>query len=414
MSIVFVGTDFHDSSFPALERLERVAPRIREHLRSQRELVEGSLVVATCNRFEVYLDTAHQREALADVVAAIAVALDESVHTTSKMFRVLQDGGAVNHLFQVACGLESMVVGEGEIMAQLRDSLAWAQDLGTLSTPLLRATERAFRVSKKLTTSHGLAQTGRSVIDTALDIAHATHPTTARTTVLVIGTGAYARVVIAALQRRGVTAITVFSRSGRAPDFATSHGVGHVGEADLVSEFYASDLVVSASGAPGYVISADMIAARPAPVSPVLCIDVALSKDLDPKLERLGHATLITLESIRQEVPREHTDTIIAAERIVNDEALAFVAEDLSRDVDPVVASLRAYVSGLIAEEVRMTQHRLGEDVSLEIQRSLHRVTNHLLHTPSVRARALAKDGLAEDYRRAVDILFGSEVTEGV
>lgn len=414
VTLVFLGTDFQDSSFRALERLEEIAPRIREHLMGASALSEGSLVVATCNRFEVYLDTPSSGEALADVVRAIARALGDSELETSKMFRVLHDEGAVAHLFRVASGLESMVVGEGEIMSQLREAMSWAQDLGTLSTPLLRATERAFKVSKGVARSFGLTHQGRSVIDAALDIAQSHLAPLAGARALVIGTGAYARVVIAALSRRGTSDIQVYSRSGRAEQFATQHGVGHVGHDDLLRAFRASDVVISASGSPGYAVSLEMLASHTPPATPVVCIDVALSRDIDPLLEGAGFARIHTLESIRPLVPREHSERVTAAEKHVDGEASRFVAEDQSRGADPVVASLRAHVRSLIDDEVASVAKRLGEDAALEIQHSLHRVTNHLLHTPSVRAKALAKNGLEDEYRRAVDVLFGSEVTEGV
>jgi glutamyl-tRNA reductase len=414
VTLVFVGTDFHDSSFRSLERLERVAPLIRRHLVNSGPLVAGSLVVATCNRFEVYLDTDQTHAALAHVMEAIALSLDEPVTTTAKMFRVLNDSGAVDHLFQVASGLESMVVGESEIISQLRDAMAKAQELGTLSTPLLRAMERAFRVSKKVANSHGLVHSGRSLIDTALDMVTNTLPAFSGASVLVMGTGAYARVVLAALRRRGATALSVYSPSGRAEEFATSHGISAVSADGLVDAFFASDLVVSASGHPGYALSMEMMGERASRPSPITCIDVALSRDIDPQLEAQGYARIITLESIRQEVPRDHTDLIIAAENTVHEEALGFVSEDRSREVDPIVASLRAYVRDIINDELNVARKRVGDTVALEIERSLHRVTNHLLHTPSVRARDLAKVGLLDDYRKAVDLLFGQEVSEGV
>lgn len=414
VTLVFLGTDFQDSSFRALERLEEIAPRIREHLMGQRTLVEGSLVVATCNRFEVYLDTPLSPEALADTVAAIARELGHSQVETSKMFRVLHGERAVAHLFRVASGLESMVVGEGEIMSQLREAMSWAQDLGTLSTPLLRATERAFKVSKGVANSYGLTHQGRSVIDAALDIAYDGLAPHDSTRVLVIGTGAYARVVIAALLRRGNRDIRVYSRSGRAETFATQHGVAHVPHADLVEAFHGSELVISASGQPGYALSLGMLESHTPPVTPVVCIDVALSRDIDPSLEGAGFASIISLESIRPLVPREHSEAIIAAEKHVESEAARFVIEDQARGADPVVASLRAHVRSLIDDEVAAVARRLGHDAALEVQHSLHRVTNHLLHAPSVRAKTLSQDGLEDEYRRAVDVLFGSEVTEGV
>lgn len=414
VTIVFLGTDFQDSSFGALDRLGEIAPSIREHLSGVNSCVEGSLVVATCNRFEVYLDTQSAPEALADAVAEIARALGQDERDTSKMFRVLHDEGAIAHLFRVASGLESMVVGEGEIMSQLREAMSLAQDSGTLSTPLLRATERAFKVSKGVASTHGLSRQGRSIVDAALDLAGETIPPLDSVRALIIGTGAYARVVTAALLRRGAHSLRVYSRSGRAESFATQHGLTPVSQADLRDAFLHSDLVISASGQPGYAVGVDMMESHTPPATPVVCIDVALSRDIDPSLEGAGFAHIISLESIRPLVPRELSEAVIAAERHVEEQASAFMAEDQSRGADPVVASLRAHVRGLIDDEVAAVERRLGSDAALEVQHSLHRVTNHLLHAPSVRAKALSKEGSEDEYRRAVDVLFGPEVTHSV
>jgi glutamyl-tRNA reductase len=414
VTLVFLGTDFQDSSFRSLEALEAIAPAIREHVHNQRDLVEGSMVVATCNRFEVYLDTPSSPEALANVVGAIAVHLGQSELDTRRMFRVLHDGGAVAHLLRVAAGLESMVIGEGEIMAQLREAMSWAQDLGSLSTPLLRATERAFRVSKTVANTYGLSHTGRSLIDAALDSAGEVVGSGVDPRVVVIGTGAYARVVLAALARRGITDVRVYSRSGRAEQFASQHGVGHILPGGLIEAFRTSDLVISASGQPGYAMSLAELASHAPPQTPVVCIDVALSRDVDPLLERAGYARIISLESIRPLLPRDHSHNIIAAEKHLENEATRFVREDQSRGADPVVASLRAHVRALIDEEVASVERRHGSDVALAVQHSLHRVTNHLLHAPSVRAKSLSEEGFEDEFRRAVDVLFGSEVTEGV
>jgi glutamyl-tRNA reductase len=410
VTIVFLGTDFQDSSFRTLERLEAVAPVVREKLATAGNLIEGSLVVATCNRFELYLDTDNTSEALATSVAFIAEQLGEPVAETSKLFRVRHDTSALLQLFHVAAGLESMVVGEGEIVSQLRNSLGWSRDLGVLSAPLQRAVDRAFRVSKRVTQEYGLADSGRSVIDTSLDMARSQIVDLESASVVVCGTGAYARVVLAALRRRGVSRVRVYSRSGRGKDFATSHGVECIPADGLVRAVMDSDLVVSASGAPGYVLSWEMLDGVPTPPKPIVFIDVALSRDIDPRLEYAGFGSIITLESIRREVPREHSTRISDAERSVHSEVLDFVAEDDSRSLDDVVASLRALVSEAIEDEVRAVGNRLGDEVAREIQRSLTRVANQLLHLPSVRARSLAKEGLHEDYRRAIDVVFGTEI----
>lgn len=411
MTFIFLGTDFQDSSFATLERLEQIAPAVREYCGNQGHSETGSLVVATCNRFEVYLDTASSPEVLAGLVHTVAELLGEPLEHAQKMFRVLHDSGAVAHLFHVASGLESMVIGEGEIMSQLRDAMAWAKDLDTLTPALHALTERALRASKKVSRVEGFGQSGRSVIDTALELAH-DHGDVSASRVLVIGTGAYARVVLAALKRQSVERVAVFSRSGRAHEFAERHGVQSVGPESLLEAVSKSDLVISASGQPGYVISQELYEALPREARPRVFIDVALSRDIDPRVEEDALTTIITLESIRRAIPPDHTERIALAEAVVNDEIRQFLVDSHGRSLAPVAATLRAHVEALISKELEAAALRLGQQEVLEIKRSLRRVTGQLLHNPLVRGRELASKGETETYRQAIDLVFGLQVTD--
>lgn len=410
MTFVFLGTDFQDSPFATLEMLEAIAPAVREHFSHDASDVSGSVVVATCNRFEVYLDTDHPTQALARVVAVVSDLLGEAEEHTGKMFRVLHGEGAVAHLFHVASGLESMVVGEGEIMAQLRVAMAWAKDLGTLTPALQTLTEGAFRASKKVAQIEGFVHSGRSVIDSALELAGEQLGGLEGCQTLVIGTGAYARVVLAALKRRGVADVAVYSRSGRAQEFGSRHGVRVVAVEDLRDAVVASDLVVSASGAPGYVVSVELLNGVMWSPESTVFIDVALSRDVDPRLSAVGGATVITLESIRRVIPRDHTTTIAAAEKLVAEEIRNFLLDSHGRTLAPVAATLRAHVEELIGAEVEAVRGKHGDGAADGVKRSLHRVTNQLLHTPLVRGRDLARDGHSTAFREAIDLVFGLEM----
>lgn len=410
MTFVFFGTDFQDSPFATLEKLESIAPALREYCAKGSSGVRGSIVVATCNRFEIYLDTDQSAEALAGVVAVVSTLLSEPEEHTGKMFRVLHGEGAVSHLFQVAAGLESMVVGEGEIMAQLRLAMERAKDLGTLTPALHTVTEAAFRSSKKVAQIEGFAHSGRSVIESALELAEGRLGGLEGRRTLVIGTGAYARVVLAALKRRGIADVGVYSRSGRAQEFGARHGVSVV-EVDALRDAVAdSDLVVSASGAPGYVVGLDLMDGMAWAPERTVFVDVALSRDVDPRLADVAGAAVITLESIRRVIPRNHTTIIAAAEKLVAAEIRNFLSDSHGRMFAPVASTLRAHVEQLIVAEVLSVRDKHGDGAAEGVKRSLHRVTNQLLHAPMVRGRDLARDGNSEVFRDAVDVVFGLEM----
>ena len=166
----------------------------------------------------------------------------------------------VQHLCAVASGLESMVVGEDEIAGQVRACLATSQQERTTTPTLERLLQRALATSKAVTNSTGLGAAGRSIVSVGLDLIEGRHGPLAGSTALVLGTGSYARVVIAALNRRGCTDISVFSSSGRAAQFAATHDVNAVELADLVAAIGHSALVAACSGAPHYLLDEALLA----------------------------------------------------------------------------------------------------------------------------------------------------------
>ena len=202
---ILVGADFHDAPLSFLEAGELRSEALRQRLASQSEVLAGSVVVSTCHRLEVYAETTDLYPALDAIVASLAETLDQSVAVTGRIFRVLYESSVTRHLFSVASGLEAMVVGETEITGQIRRSVDRAREQGTLTPGLIRLFDRAISASKRVHTDTGINDSGRSLIDAALDVANGTLPPPHQVRALIIGTGAYARVVRAGLARRGVT-----------------------------------------------------------------------------------------------------------------------------------------------------------------------------------------------------------------
>ena len=414
MVMVLVGASHHDVALEEINRLAEANRGLAARLVEASDDIKGAVVLSTCNRFEVYLDLDgfHDAIDLTTTTVAELAGLDRS--SVVESMRVVVGTSVAQHLFSVASGLESMVVGEDEIAGQVRQALSTAQREHTTTALLERLMQRALATSKAVTHSTGLGAAGRSIVSVGLDLLEDRHGSVAKRRGLILGTGSYARVVISALRRRGCTQIHVFSASGRAEHFAQSHEAEAVSLGGLVEALSQADFVVACSGAPHALIDADLVhRSRPADlVLPI--IDLALSPDVDATVRDLKFIDVIDLEVIREFAPQEHSAAILEAQNIVLTSVEEFDEGEVGRTADHAVVAMRSHVMGIINEELERIRARVDDETAEEVARSLNRVSNAILHTPSVRAQELARTGNVAEYRKAIHTLFGIEIDANV
>ena len=412
MAHILVGADFHDAPLSFLEAGEARADDLRRQLASRSDVLSGHVVVATCHRLEVYAEVKDLYPALDAMIESLADALDQSVSVTGRIFRVLYESSVTRHLFSVTSGLEAMVVGETEIAGQVKRSVDRAGEIGALTPGLRRLFERAVVASKRVHTETAINETGRSLIDAAIDDAAPSLPAMAKVSALLVGTGAYARVVRASLARRGVSRMAVYSASGRADSFASTHGLTAVGPEDLVSALADCDVVVSASGQSGHVITrelaAEVMALRPTRV--LSLIDLALARDIDPAVAGVAGCVLVSLDDLKDASHQDNRRMVWEAERLVDELSRQFGDDERMRSIDPVVVALRENISRRVDDEIRRVRGRHGDEVAAQVEQSLRRVTNQLIHVPTLRGRDLALTGHEDDYAKAIRTLFDVEV----
>ena len=409
MVLVLVGTSHHDVTLDEIARLERAADGLATRLIASSPDVEGAVVLSTCNRFEVYLDLARFHEAVEATTASIAELADVDLDFVVDAMRVVFGTSVTQHLFSVASGLESMVVGEDEIAGQVRQALATAQRQGTTTPTLERLLQRALATSKAVTHSTGLGAAGRSIVSVGLDLVEQRHGPISGRRALVLGTGSYARVVLGALGRRGCTDISVYSSSGRAANFAFSHGITAVDSDGLRAALESADIVAACSGAPHPLVGLDlMTGVSTERVLPI--IDLALSPDVSTEVRGLPNVDVIDLHVIHEFAPREHSSAILEAQDIVLAGVESFETGETGRTADHAVVAMRTHVMSIINEELERIRGRVDPETAEEVARSLNRVSNAILHTPSVRAQELARTGDFADYSKAIHTLFGIEI----
>ena len=421
--LICLTANHRNASFDLLEKLSVGAPTVAKSLIENSDFVQGAVVLATCNRFEAYLDieeplTAGCSLAVEEAAASFGEASGTDVSELRESLTVLSGDLVAEHLFSVSSGLESVVVGEDEIAGQVRRALTTARLEGTTSSDLERLFQRAARTSRGVKTKTGLGAAGRSLARLAFDLAESRVTDWAQTRVLLVGTGQYARVTLANLRERGVLDISVYSPSGRAAVFAAKQGIVPV-EADedaLVAAIAASDIVITCSTSehpvllPSHVSAAALL---PGAVARRLVIDLGLPRNVDPAVASVTGNEVLDLETISIHAPLDELGAESDARALVDQAAAEYRAGKAEAAVTPAVVALRSHMFDVLDAEIaraRARGHRDGEGDSAQIEqteRALRHLVGVLLHTPSVRARELARAGRADEVFAALDTLFG-------
>lgn len=430
--LICLSASHKNSSFDVLERLSVGADAAAQDLLQRHEALEGAVVVATCNRFEAYLDL---RQPFGEATDAVVEAAVETVsaHTgvaaeaLRQSLELVHGSAVAHHLFSVTSGLESVVVGEGEIAGQVRRSLEAARAAGTTSPELERLFQRASQTSRGVKNRTGIGSAGRSLVRLALDLAESRVTDWAAARVLLVGTGRYAGASLAALRDRGVDDVRVYSPSGRGRKFATSHGIAFVPEGALAAAAAEADLIVTCTVLDRHVIDAGVLRAGrvelgelrsavataklPGPeVSPArrqLIIDLGLPRNVDPDVAEIEGVELLDLETVKLHAPLEELDATSEARALVGRAARRFTEVATEQSLAPAVVALRQHVFTVLDAEIDRARTR-GD--SAQTEAALRHLAGVLLHTPMVRARELARAGEQQSYVDALDALFGLQV----
>ncbi len=397
--LLCLSSNHGNASFELLERLSIGAPEASRTL-VETAFISGAVVLATCNRFEAYLDIDEPLTG-APVVAVESVlyALSQASGATEEELRasitVHQDEAVARHLFAVSSGLESVVIGEDEISGQVSRALDAARARGTTSPDLERLFQKATHTSRGVKNGTAIGGAGRSLVRLALDLASSRIADWAEARVLVIGTGSYAATTIVALRSLGAGDVRVFSPSGRGSAFAAKHRL--IVETTLAGAAAAADVVITCT--------ADAVVGPEVFVGGRRCIviDLGLPRNVDPAVARVEGVELLDLETIRIHAPLEELNAHDDARAIIGDAAAGFAAD---RAAAPVIGALRRQILDALDAEISRARRRGAGD---ETEVALRHFAGVLLHQPSVRIRELAGQGRVPELLAALG-LFGIQV----
>ena len=415
MSLLAVGISHRSADLRVLE--SAVVPagevgKVLDELMRCDNVVEAALVTS-CNRVEIYTVVQSFHGGLADVVGVLGRHSGLDAAALYDHLYVHYASAAVEHLFTVTAGLDSMVVGESQILGQVRAAYNVAREAGTVGRTLHELIQRALRVGKRVHAETDLDRAGGSVVSEALSDADLLLDGLAGRRALIVGAGSMGGLAAATLRRAGIGEIVVANRTeakgARLAELQREHGTSAraVGLSVLADEIAAADVVVSCTGAMGTVIQSDSVLDRSRQL--VIC-DLGLPRDVDAEVAERAGVTIIDLESLQRRLAESPSglDTRSAIE-IVAAEVKAYLATQRSAEVTPTVTALRRRAAEVVDAELLRLDSRLPDvdgRVRDEVAQTVRRVVDKLLHTPTVRVKELAAGPGGTEYAEALRELF--------
>ena len=431
MSLLAVGVS-HQTAPVAL--LEQFAMGADDTVKALHELVGGdhvseAIVLATCNRVEVFAEVDRFHGGVTDVSRVLARQAGATVEELSPYVTVHYEDQAVAHLFTVAAGLDSMVVGETQVLGQLRTAYALAREQGTVGRVLHPVAQRALRVGKRVHSETGIDRAGASLVSVSLDRAEERIGSLEGRPVLVVGAGSMGALAATTLARRGAR-VTVSSRTPAHAERLAASVEGRAAElADLPAEITAADVLVTCTGARGLVVGTEVVAGAMAtrPDRPLVVIDLALPRDVDPGVAALPGVHVVDLALLQGErsgallqgergadghasASPVAADDVAAAHTLIEAETALLRAERQAAAVAPTVSALRSQAAEVVDAELLRLSTRvpdLDARARAEVARTVRRVVDKLLHEPTVRVKELASAPGGVDYADALRALFG-------
>ena len=437
MSVLVVGLSHKSAPVTILEQAAVSGDALAKLLRdvALANSVAETFVVSTCNRVEVYADVDRFHAGVTVICDLLARHCGVEAHDLTPHLYVHYEDRAVAHLLAVACGLDSVVVGEGQILGQVRAAVKLAEEHGTVGRVLGELGRLALRAGKRARAETGIDRAGQSLVSVALELAAArlsadqetpgqqtppgleTSPTRglAGRDVLVVGAGSMSALAATTASRGGAASVAVANRTRRNAERLAVRVGGHaVALADLGPALAAADVVISCTGAAGPVITRDPVSAAVSGRTrrgPLVIVDLAMPRDVEPAVAGLPGVAVIGMDQLTEHGTAAGADDVAAVRAICEAELAAYRSAVDAARVAPTVVALRAKAATVVDAELTRLAGRLSADglsghALDEIAQTMRRVVDKLLHAPTVRVKELAGSPGGEEYAAALRVLF--------
>jgi glutamyl-tRNA reductase len=432
VSLLAVGLNHTTAPVDVRERLAVPREQIGESLSGllQHASLSEVVLLSTCNRVEVYAvqpDAAAQPDRIVDALAQLRGMPGEVVR---RHCFVREQDNAARHIFRVAASLESMVVGEPQILGQVKDAWQLARERQTVGPILDRCLTMAFRGAKRVRSETDVARGGASIASVAVELARSIFGQLRGSTVALIGAGEMGRQAALHLRADGAERLLVVNRSReRGEELALAIGGRHLGwdqldealiEADVVITSTGANAMVSSSGPSNHIIEPRMMRRimRRRRGAPIFIVDIAVPRDVDPQVGKLDSVYVYDVDDLQKILgqnlqARGHEAE--AAGAVLEQEIAAFLHWQRARTLNPVIRDLRAHAHSIMQTELERALLRLGQLGPLdESQREVvsalgHAITQKILHRPLKALRESAMQAEGDDLSGALRTLFALE-----
>jgi len=413
MQLALVGLSHKTAPVEVRERMAFSSDALRAALTSLvgRQEVNEALILSTCNRVEVVAESADER-LIREFLCEFHQIPHESVSKHLYSFRNVE---AIRHVFRVAASLDSMVIGEPQILGQVKEAYRIAADAGTVGMHLSALMNRAFAVAKKVRSETGISQSAVSVSYAAVELARKIFGDLAGKTVMIIGASKMGELAAKHLKRAGVSSVLVTNRTfERAVELAKVFEGAAVPFEHFADHMVGADIVITSTGATHFIIGkhqAEQIIHR-RKNKPMFFIDIAVPRDIDPSVNEIDNVFLYDIDDLQQVIDenlKERLKEASRAEEIITSEVQAFCLKMKGREVVPTIVQLRETLEKLRRDEIERNRRHL-KDLSPEQQEALDQITkslvNKILHTPIEQLKQLAHDPQGPDIADLIRKIF--------
>ena len=421
MPVLALGVSYRRAP---VELLERLAIPEEEEPKAYRRLegldgIGGSVVLSTCNRVEVYAEVPLYHQGFQDLKRFLTEHTEVPVDELVEPLYAHYEDHAAEHLFSVAAGLDSMVLGEPQILAQVRAAVRRAEAEDVAGPALADLFRRAVRTGRRVRAETGVGASPAAFVEAGADLAAEYLGGLNGRSVLLVGAGEMGSLAARTLRARGVGDVTVLSRRPERAEALARRIQGRSGRLEDLESFLAEpDVVVTSTGASRTVIGVEAIRrSRPNGEARFL-LDLAVPRDVEPGARRLPGVALADIDDLREVVARRRgdvTDEVRTAREIVAEETRRYAVARRTARLAPLIEALHARGEEIRAEEVRRLGVRLEalpERDREAIEMVTRRIVRRLLHDPVVRLKDLSGRGAGEPTARTVAELFGIELDE--
>lgn len=421
MHLVLVGLSHKTAPVAIREKLTfpaGVQEDALNHL-TRAEGIREATIISTCNRTEVYVVASSEDDGTRTVIRFLADYHDLDVAELERYLYVITGETVVRHLFRVVASLDSMVVGEAQILGQAKEAYDHALNAGTTGRVLNKLFRQSFELGKRVRTETAIGESAVSISYAAVELAKKVFGTLEGRSILIVGAGKMSELTAKHLVSQGIARVLVANRTfARAEEMAAKFSGVPIPYEQLYESMREADIVISSTAATEYVITkADLAPVTRSRTRPLFLIDIAVPRDIDPGVNDLGSVFLYDIDDLSGVVESNLEERMVEARRaegIIEEEMAAFFAWVESMEVVPTVAAIRAKAEVIRTMELEKALRKL--DISEKDRKTVEALTcaivNKMLHGPTARLKKAAEGREGYEYMEIARALYGLEDTD--